>query len=91
VKIQIDTDGDKPHITLLECNWGVQPMDDGQGTKLIVFGDERFDLIVPMGDEAAKRMATKLLLTPASSLVSPNGDNVHDLMSQERQEPRNGR
>lgn len=89
MKIQIDTDGARTQIVLLECAWGVQDTPDGEG-KVLAFGDAKdggFDVIVPLGDKPAKNIAAKLLTVPASALATAG---VHDIADLRKERNGNG-
>lgn len=68
MKIQLvhDTELGKTQMTLLDCNWGVNDVGgpDDDVAKLIVFGDDKLDVIVPMAQETSSSMGSKMILAP---------------------------
>ncbi len=85
MKLQIDTDGAKPQVALIEVGWGVQDVPGSAGgEKLLVFGDPKLDIVIPLSGKAAGRIAGELA---KKAVVLPGAAQVQTL----RKDPGNGR
>ncbi len=68
----------RTQMTLIEAQWNVLDAPVGDGSKILVFGDDgNIDILIPVGPEVAQRIAAKLTSKIAVPSLVPA--NVHDL------------
>ena len=71
----------RAQLTLIEAQWNVVDAPVGDGSKILVFGDDEkgIDILIPVGHEVAKKIAAKLLTQPASGLAAVGIPDISDL------------
>jgi hypothetical protein len=81
VLITIDTSGEKLQVTLSGVGWDVAEIPDSDGRKLLAFGDDKTDVLIPLGPQVSKNIGSKLLITRLSSLngvdLTRKGPDAH--------------
>lgn len=85
MNITINTDGPKLKIILEGVSYGVQDMPDSNGAKMLMFGDEKLDILIPLDEMPARKIGTKLA-AKAVTVVKAGITNISDL----RKDKQNG-
>lgn len=76
-----DTDTGKTQVHLVGVSWGVNEPPEGtaaEGSKMLVFGapDDSLDVIIPVGPNPAKEIASRLITKPAAGVVKATVSDI---------------
>lgn len=80
MQITINKEDGRTQIVLSEVAWAVHDIPDGEpGAKMLVFGDNQTDVLIPLDKTPSMKMSVQLAAAPAKKLVKAGVTDISAL------------